>query len=285
MSKYNLPPEALSKVDYTYTTGAGEYTQVHTQHGLTQQEWNDLPEYEQRQLYYQYGIPAKSPTDPSNSVPRKSQPDDGKWGIEADDGYEVDPTELRNLASKMHSEFTGWQQRLAKVQKIAITTGNLGSVPGSESFVDQVAEILAQTGMQPGNLELEITEGVLASDRYASRQTLAALRELGVRIAIDDFGTGYSSLAYLKRFPVDVLKIDQSFVRDMLQDRSDAAIIEAIIKLAQALGLELVAEGVECPNQERALAALGCPVMQGYLYCRPVPRDDMSRLLADGLQA
>jgi EAL domain-containing protein (putative c-di-GMP-specific phosphodiesterase class I) len=154
----------------------------------------------------------------------------------------------------------------------------------SESFVDQVAEILAQTGMQPGNLELEITEGVLASDRYASRQTLAALRELGVRIAIDDFGTGYSSLAYLKRFPVDVLKIDQSFVRDMLQDRSDAAIIEAIIKLAQALGLELVAEGVECPNQERALAALGCPVMQGYLYCRPVPRDDMSRLLADGLQ-
>jgi hypothetical protein len=136
MSKYNLPPEALAKVDYTYTTGAGEYTQVHTQHGLTQQEWNDLPEYEQRQLYYQYGVPAKSPTDPSNAVPRKSQPDDEKWGIEADDGYEVDPTELRNLASKMHSEFTGWQQRLAKVQKIAITTGNLGGVPGSENFVD-----------------------------------------------------------------------------------------------------------------------------------------------------
>ncbi|PWU25845.1 diguanylate cyclase (GGDEF) domain-containing protein [Pseudomonas delhiensis] len=154
----------------------------------------------------------------------------------------------------------------------------------NENFVGQVAEILAQTRMQPGNLELEITEGVLASDRYASRQTLAALRDLGVRIAIDDFGTGYSSLAYLKRFPVNVLKIDQSFVRDMLQDRSDSAIIEAIIKLAQALDLELVAEGVECPNQESALVALGCPVMQGYLYCRPVPRDDMSRLLADGLQ-
>lgn len=152
-----------------------------------------------------------------------------------------------------------------------------------ERFVAQVGEILAQTGMQPAQLELEITEGVLASDQFGSRQTLAALRELGVRIAIDDFGTGYSSLAYLKRFPVNVLKIDQSFVRDMLHDHSDAAIIEAIIMLGDALDLELVAEGVETRAQEQALLALGCGVMQGYLYCRPVPCETMSELLLAGL--
>ena len=152
-----------------------------------------------------------------------------------------------------------------------------------EQFVEQVADILAQTGMQPRQVELEITEGVLASDQLGSRQTLAALRELGVRIAIDDFGTGYSSLAYLKRFPVDVLKIDQSFVRDMLHDHSDAAIIEAIIMLGQALELELVAEGVETRAQEQALLALGCEVMQGYLYCQPLPEEAMSTLLHSGL--
>ena len=97
---------------------------------------NDLPEYEQRQLYYQYSPDAGKPTDPSNALPPGSPLDDKKWDIEADKGYEVDPKELRDLASKMHSEFTGWQQRLAKVQKIAITSGNLGGVPGSESFVD-----------------------------------------------------------------------------------------------------------------------------------------------------
>lgn len=152
-----------------------------------------------------------------------------------------------------------------------------------ERFVAQVGDILAQTGVQPQRVELEITEGVLASDSLGSRQTLAALRELGVRIAIDDFGTGYSSLAYLKRFPVDVLKIDQSFVRDMLHDHSDAAIIEAIVMLGEALDLELVAEGVETRAQEQALLALGCDVMQGYLYCRPIPCEAMTELLLTGL--
>jgi EAL domain-containing protein (putative c-di-GMP-specific phosphodiesterase class I) len=101
---------------------------------------------------------------------------------------------------------------------------------------------------------------------------------MGVRISVDDFGTGYSSLAYLKRFPVDVLKIDQSFVRTMLQDKSDAAIVATIIKLAQVLGLELVAEGVETEGQEQALLLLGCYVMQGYFYCRPIPFFGLSLL-------
>ncbi|MEO4048286.1 EAL domain-containing protein [Pseudomonas sp. CAU 1711] len=140
-----------------------------------------------------------------------------------------------------------------------------------ESFLDMVMDILRDSGLPPELLELEITEGVLAHDIEAARALLDELKRVGVRIAIDDFGTGYSSLTYLKRLPIDVLKIDQSFVRDMLTDRSDAAIIEAIVRMGQALGLELVAEGVELSEQVQSLLAMGCELMQGYLYCRPMP--------------
>ncbi|WP_308725193.1 putative bifunctional diguanylate cyclase/phosphodiesterase [Metapseudomonas otitidis] len=150
-----------------------------------------------------------------------------------------------------------------------------------ESFLGMVTAILEESGLPPNHLELEITEGVLAHDIDRTRATLLALKEIGVRIAIDDFGTGYSSLAYLKRLPIDVLKIDQSFVREMLTDRSDAAIIEAVIRLAQALDLELVAEGVECPRQARRLQELGCRLMQGYLFCRPVPFEPACDFLAE----
>ncbi|MGF6108856.1 putative bifunctional diguanylate cyclase/phosphodiesterase [Pseudomonas frederiksbergensis] len=151
------------------------------------------------------------------------------------------------------------------------------------AFLDMVKNILAESGLEGQFLELEITEGVLARDIDNARETLFLLKKLGVRISIDDFGTGYSSLAYLKRFPIDVLKIDQSFVRDMLTDKSDSAIIEAIIKLGQALGLELVAEGVETQEQADALLEQGCQIMQGYLYCRPVPFAQISSFLSAGL--
>lgn len=152
-----------------------------------------------------------------------------------------------------------------------------------KSFLSMVKIILAESGLEGKYLELEITEGVLARDIDNARETLFHLKTLGVRISIDDFGTGYSSLAYLKRFPIDVLKIDQSFVRDMLTDKSDSAIIEAIIKLGQALSLELVAEGVETREQANALMGQGCQIMQGYLYCRPVPFDQISSFLSSGL--
>ncbi|SMC20352.1 response regulator receiver modulated diguanylate cyclase/phosphodiesterase with PAS/PAC sensor(s) [Andreprevotia lacus DSM 23236] len=154
-----------------------------------------------------------------------------------------------------------------------------------ESFADIVAAVLAQTGVEPQQIELEITEGVLAKDQVQARNTLIALRQIGVGIAVDDFGTGYSSLAYLKRFPINVLKIDQGFVRDMLTDASDAAIITAIIHLAHSLHLDLVAEGVEEEEQARRLLAQGCKVMQGYLYSQPVPFLQMSHLLVSGLGA
>ncbi|MGA6108920.1 two-component system response regulator [Pseudomonas solani] len=150
-----------------------------------------------------------------------------------------------------------------------------------ESFLGMVKDILQESGLPPSHLELEITEGVLAHDIDKTRKTLLELKDVGVRIAIDDFGTGYSSLAYLKRLPIDVLKIDQSFVREMLTDRSDAAIIEAVIRLAQALGLDLVAEGVEHSEQARLLLGLGCRIMQGYLFGRPVPFPEASRFLAE----
>jgi diguanylate cyclase (GGDEF)-like protein len=147
------------------------------------------------------------------------------------------------------------------------------------SFSGMVKAVLNDSKLEPWLLELEITEGMLVKDIDSTCETLAALRVLGIRISIDDFGTGYSSLAYLKRFPVDVLKIDQSFVRTMLEDKSDAAIVATIIKLAHVLGLDLVAEGVETQEQAMALSSLGCHIMQGYLYCRPVPFSGLAAVL------
>lgn len=147
------------------------------------------------------------------------------------------------------------------------------------SFLGMVKDILDESGLEPCLLELEITEGVLVQDVGSTYKILAALKTLGVRVSVDDFGTGYSSLAYLKRFRVDVLKIDQSFVHTMLEDKSDAAIVATIIKLAEVLGLDLVAEGVETQAQAQALLSLGCHVMQGYLYCRPMPFSGLAAVL------
>lgn len=151
------------------------------------------------------------------------------------------------------------------------------------NFVNSVKAVLEETGIAPELLELEITEGVFASDMIRTRDSLFDLKALGVSIALDDFGIGYSSLAYLKRFPIDVLKIDQSFVRDMLTDNSDAGIVEAIVQMARSLSLRLVAEGVEQEAQAQALLALGCEVMQGYLYGRPMHTSDFETFLFRGL--
>lgn len=140
----------------------------------------------------------------------------------------------------------------------------------NETFLESVQSALEQSGVNPELIEFEITEGVLVKDVESSRSLLVALKALGIKISIDDFGTGYSSLSYLKRFPIDVLKIDQSFVRDMLTDSSDAAIVGTIINLGRSLGLELIAEGVETLEQAEALLGQGCYLMQGYYYCRPV---------------
>ncbi len=136
-------------------------------------------------------------------------------------------------------------------------------------FVSQVARALEVSGADPNLLELELTESVLAHDLEGVAEKMLQLQELGVRFALDDFGTGYSSLAYLKRLPLRQLKIDQSFVRDLLEDSNDAAIVRAVLTLGDSLGLTVVAEGVETQEQHEALRRLGCLRFQGYLFGRP----------------
>ncbi|HZS46320.1 MAG TPA: EAL domain-containing protein [Blastocatellia bacterium] len=151
------------------------------------------------------------------------------------------------------------------------------------NLVQTVAEILGETGLDPKKLELELTESAVMKNPETAIATLRELKAMGLQISIDDFGTGYSSLSYLKRFPLDILKIDQSFMRDATKDPNDAAIVKAIITLAHSLNLLVIAEGVETEEQLHFLRQLGCDEMQGFLFSRPLPADDMKKLLMDGL--
>ncbi|AFL73281.1 putative bifunctional diguanylate cyclase/phosphodiesterase [Thiocystis violascens] len=141
-------------------------------------------------------------------------------------------------------------------------------------LLDLIDRVLLEFALPPGQLELEITESTLLDDQVC-QSNATQLASRGIRLAIDDFGTGYSSLTYLKRFDVDVLKIDRSFVRDMLEDPGDAQIVAAVLALAAGLGLESVAEGVERSGQKERLSALGCNLIQGYLICRPLPLPEL----------
>ncbi|MBV0932753.1 bifunctional diguanylate cyclase/phosphodiesterase [Marinobacterium weihaiense] len=149
------------------------------------------------------------------------------------------------------------------------------------SLVDELAAALEESGIEPERLELEVTESALMSPGVNAEDMLQALREQGVRLAIDDFGTGYSSLAYLKRFPLDLLKIDKSFTDDLLGSKEAHAIVETIILLGHRLGLDVLAEGVETPAQQQALEQLACDHIQGYLMSRPLPVVELERLLRD----
>ena len=148
-----------------------------------------------------------------------------------------------------------------------------------KNLVQMVAEILAETGLPPGRLDLEITESTVMHRTEEATVGLRALHALGVQISLDDFGTGYSSLAYLHRFPVHTLKVDQSFVRDIKSDRDDAAIVSTVITLARQMGLKALAEGVETEAQLAFLRSRGCDSFQGYLFCRPQPAAEIEALL------
>ena len=149
-------------------------------------------------------------------------------------------------------------------------------------LVQSVADALSEAGLDPGSLELEVTESFVMHDAERINIAMQSLKALGVDIAVDDFGTGYSSLSYLKRFPVDRLKIDKSFVRDSDSDPDDAAIVRAIITLGHALGLRVVAEGVETAAHLDYLKLHGCDEVQGYFFSRPVPAANLEILLRAG---
>jgi diguanylate cyclase (GGDEF)-like protein/PAS domain S-box-containing protein len=137
-------------------------------------------------------------------------------------------------------------------------------------FADRVGQTLRATGIDGGQLVFELTESALARDPQASREALLRIKALGIRVAVDDFGTGHSSLAHLKRFPVDTLKIDRTFVRDLETDADSREIVRAMLALAQSLRLQVVAEGVETEGQAWWLCEMACPALQGYLFGRPV---------------
>ena len=152
-------------------------------------------------------------------------------------------------------------------------------------FVSGVRTILQETSLEPRYLELELTETVLMEDSRSVADVLKELKDIGVLLALDDFGTGYSSLSHLKRFPIDTLKIDQSFVRDLATDADDASIVTAVIGMGESLHMRVVAEGVETREQLAILQEHGCPQGQGYYFSPPVPAVKFGHLLEHGVQA
>jgi EAL domain-containing protein (putative c-di-GMP-specific phosphodiesterase class I) len=152
-----------------------------------------------------------------------------------------------------------------------------------KNLTELVADALLHSGLESRWLELEITESGIMQNADAAVQTLHSLKLMGLKLSIDDFGTGYSSLSYLKTFPLDKLKIDQSFVRDITTNQDDAAIVGAIIGMAKSLKLRVIAEGVETIDHLNFLNSSGCFEIQGYYYSRPLPADQFGKLLQQGI--
>ena len=155
----------------------------------------------------------------------------------------------------------------------------------SADLVETIAVILAQAGLKPEWLDLELTESAIIENGNAAVDMLVRLKNIGVSVSVDDFGTGYSSLSYLRRFPVDTLKVDRSFVMQVERDKRDQAVVRAIIELAHALGLNVTAEGVETEPQREILRAMGCNTMQGFLYSKPIPVAEFETLLSTNKSA
>ena len=175
-----------------------------------------------------------------------------------------------------------WQERYPGNPPLVVSVNVSARQFHSPRLVAEVDEILQETGLEPGCLALEITESVIQDDVEAAIETLEELRRLGVGLEIDDFGTGYSSFSYLKRFPVDTLKIDKSFVSGLGEGVEDAAIAQAIVSVAHTLGLKATAEGVETREQLEQLKEIGCDQVQGYFFSRPLDREAVASFMETG---
>jgi diguanylate cyclase (GGDEF)-like protein len=176
-----------------------------------------------------------------------------------------------------------WQRQGLSALRIAV---NLSPRQFADpALLSDIEAALKKSGMAPELLELEITESMVMQNVERAMRVLKAIKGLGVMLAIDDFGTGYSSMSLLKKFPIDVLKIDRSFVREITSNSEDKAIADAIIALGRALNLTIVAEGVETPEQENFLRAHHCDQVQGYLISKPVPADEFAAFMADHILA
>jgi EAL domain-containing protein (putative c-di-GMP-specific phosphodiesterase class I) len=178
-----------------------------------------------------------------------------------------------------------WQQA-GLVAHDASVSINLSARDMVEAGIDRAVRVLlSESGFDPSNLIVEITESAMMSDIDAAVHELRSLKDLGLRIAIDDFGTGYSSLAYLQRLPIDILKIDRSFVATLTDENESVTLVNAIIRMAEALGHSTIAEGIEQESQDRVLRRLGCRFGQGYLLGRPLDAAATERLLRSSAPA
>jgi diguanylate cyclase (GGDEF)-like protein len=176
------------------------------------------------------------------------------------------------------SDRHGWQDR-HQTDDLAMSVNVSAHQLMSPNYAPTVATVLSGTDTNPKLVTLEVTESVFVQDSERALVVLGELKQLGVKLALDDFGTGYSSLNYLKRFPIDIVKIDQTFVADMGRDEASHAIVSAVVELAHKLGMTVVAEGVETAEQHHLLASLGCDSCQGYYFARPVSADDLDALV------
>ena len=167
-----------------------------------------------------------------------------------------------------------WRREGLANLRIAVNVSTRQFQERSVSFVDRLQQIIDQARVPPGLLEVEITESLLMENLEMAKSAMHRIRELGIPISLDDFGTGYSSLSYLRRFPVDLVKIDRSFIQDVMTDPEDASLVQAIIAMAHVLKLKVIAEGIETPDQLDFLRRSGCDICQGYYFSRPLPADE-----------
>jgi Amt family ammonium transporter len=179
------------------------------------------------------------------------------------------------------ADLASWRDEHDWATGIRITVNASAKQVDGQELTATVDSVLRDTGLPAGLLGIEITEGLLLDESRAPQDALAALKRLGVRLLLDDFGTGYSSLSYLSRFPVDVLKVDRSFVSDLGGRTDSTPIVTAIVALAKGLRLDVIAEGVETEDQLNRLRELGCDYAQGFLLARPMPAADLVARLGD----
>jgi len=170
-----------------------------------------------------------------------------------------------------------WQRRGLRPVSMAVNLSPRQFV--DEHLLQDIDEALASSGMSPVLLQLEVTESMVMRNVARAVKVLDAIQSRGIRLAIDDFGTGYSSMSLMKQFPIDTIKIDRSFVRDLPNDSEDQAIAQAIISMGKALGMTVIAEGVETVEQQAFLRSHACDEMQGYLFSKPLPPAQLASLL------
>ncbi|MDO9213946.1 MAG: PAS domain S-box protein [Methylococcales bacterium] len=239
---------------------------------------------DQYELYYQMQVDDKGNATGAETLIRWHHPDMGMIAP-ADFIPLAEETGLilqigRWVLKTACTQLKAWEQNQS-TQHLVLAVNVSAKQFSQSDFVNQVLSVLKQTAANPHRLKLELTESMVVDNVENIITKMNTLKAIGVKFSLDDFGTGFSSLSYLKRLPLDQLKIDQSFVSDALTDSNDAAIIRTIIALGQTLGMEVIAEGVETEVQRHFLEALGCNHYQGYLFSKPLPLKEFEQLLRD----